>query len=70
MKVSGKTLAFDITNMYRNVQNPVWAFVVFQTNRFNNQQKDNSTFHHADVKKLWVELGGKRYPEESLDFGL
>jgi len=67
MKVTGKSLTFDITNIYRNVLNPVWAFVVFQTNRFNNQQKDNSTFDHADVKNLWVELGGKRYPEESLD---
>ena len=67
MKVTGKSLTFDITNIYRNVHNPVWAFVVFQTNRFNNHQKNNNTFDHADVKNLWVELGGKHYPEESLD---
>ena len=66
MKVTCKSLAFDITNIYRNVQNPVWAFVVFQTNRFNNQQNDN-TFGRADVKNLWLELGGKLYPEKSLD---
>ena len=66
MKVTGKSLAFDITNIYRNVNNPIWTFVVFQTNRFNNQQKDN-IFDHADDKNLWVEMGGKRYPEESLD---
>jgi hypothetical protein len=27
MKVKGKTLNFDITNIYRNVYNPVWGFV-------------------------------------------
>jgi len=67
MKVTGKSLTFDITNIYRNMQNPIWAFVVFQTNRLNNQQKDNSTFNHADVKNLWLEVSGRRYPEESLN---
>jgi hypothetical protein len=67
MKLTGKSLDFDITNIYKNVTNPLWAFVVFQTNRFNNQQKDNNTFDHVDVKNLWLEIGGKRYPEESLD---
>ena len=52
MKVTGKTLTFDITNIYRNVQNPIWAFVVFQKDRLNNQLKDNSTFDHANVKNL------------------
>jgi hypothetical protein len=70
MKVSGKTLHLDITNVYRNVTNPIWAFVVFQTNKSNKQLKGNSTFDHSDVKNLWLEVGGKRYPEESwnLDF--
>lgn len=67
MKVTGKSLTFDITNIYRNVQNPIWAFVVFQTNRLNNQQKKNSIFDHANVKNLWIELGGRRYPEETLN---
>jgi hypothetical protein len=67
MRVSGKSLAFDITNIYRNVQNPIWAFVVFQTNRSNNKQKDKNIFDHVDVRNLWLELGGKRYPEESLN---
>ncbi len=42
MKVTGKSLALDITNIYGNVNNPVWAFIVFQKKkkRFNNQQKD------------------------------
>ena len=70
MKISGKFLQINITNIYRNVTNPIWAFVVFQTNRPNSQLKDNSIFDHADVKNLWMEVGGKRYPEESwnLDF--
>jgi len=70
MKVIGKTLHLDITNIYRNVTNPLWAFVVFQTSRSGNQQKDNSEFDHTDVKNLWMEVGGTRYPEEfwDLDF--
>ena len=67
MNVTGKTLTFDITNIYRNVQNLIWAFVVFQTNKLGDQQKDNSTFDHANVKNLWIEVSGRRYPEESLD---
>ena len=67
MKVTGKSLSFDITNLYRNVHNPIWAFVVFQNNRLNNQQKDNAAFDHSDVRNLWIELGGRRYPKESLN---
>ena len=67
MKVTRKSLTFDITNIYRNVQNPIWAFVVFQTNRLNNQQTDNSTFDHTDVRNLWLEVSGRWYPEESLN---
>lgn len=67
IKVTGKSLNFDITNIYRNVQDPIWTFVVFQNNQLNNQQKDNSTFDQADVKDMWIELRGRRYPEESLN---
>jgi hypothetical protein len=52
--------------IYRKVNSPVWEFIVFQTNPFNNLQKDN-IFHHANVTNLWVEMGGKSYPEECLD---
>jgi hypothetical protein len=55
MKVTGKSLTADITNIYRNIQNPIWAFVVFQINRLNNQQKDNNAFDHSDMKNLWIE---------------
>jgi hypothetical protein len=67
MKVSGKSLALDITNIYRNVNNTVWAFVVFQTNRSNNQLKDNNTFDYTYVRNLWIEVGGERYPKEALN---
>jgi hypothetical protein len=61
------TLNIDITSIYRNVYNVVWEFVVFQTNRFNNQLKDNSIFDHVNVRNLWMEIDGERYPEESWD---
>ena len=68
MKISGKSLSFDITNIYRNVQNPMWAFIVFQTNQSNDEQKDNNTYYHVNVRNLWSDLGGESYPEESLKF--
>ena len=68
MKVSRKSLAFDIINIYRNVQNPIWKLIVFQTNQSNDQQKDNNTFDHVNDRNLWSDLGGESYPEESLKF--
>jgi len=67
IKLIGKTLHLDITNIYGNLTNPIWAFVVFQTNRSGNQQKNDNEFNHRDVKNLRVEIGGMRYPEESWD---
>lgn len=67
MKVTGKSLTADITNIYRSIQNPIWAFVVFQKNRLNNQQKGNNTFDHSHIKNLWIEVSGRCYPEETLD---
>jgi hypothetical protein len=67
VKVTGKTLTIDITNLYKSIINPIWAFVVFQTNRLNNQIKDNSRFDHSSVKDYWIELGKNRYPKELLD---
>ena len=66
MQATGNNLNFDITNIYRTVNNPIWTFVVFQTDRSNNQQKDN-LFDHVNVKNLRINLGGKCYPEESLN---
>jgi len=67
MKLTGKVLHLDTTNIYRNVIKSIWAFIVFQTKRSGNQQKNNNEFDHRDVKNLWMEIGWMRYPEESWD---
>jgi hypothetical protein len=66
MNVSGSYLTINAANGYRSVENPIWAFIVFQTNKLKNQEKDN-TFDHANVRNFWIDLDGRRYPEESLD---
>lgn len=65
--VKGKTLNFDITNVYRSVHNPLFAMVVFQTDKLNDQLEDTSEFDHMFVKNIHVEVNGKRYPEELTD---
>jgi hypothetical protein len=65
--VIGNTLNIDITSIYRNVYNPVWVFIAFQTNRSNNQLKDNGIFDHVNARNLWMEIGEKRYSEEFWD---
>lgn len=67
MKVTGKTLNFNITIISRIVDNPFWTFVVFQTNRDNSQLKDNGVFGHKHVWNLSMETDGQRYPKESWD---
>jgi len=70
MNVSGTSLYKDITMLYKETTNPVWAFVVFQTTRSKNQQMYNGQFDYIIVKNLWFDIGGKRYPEDpwELDF--
>ena len=51
-RLQGQTLHINKTDIYRAVINPIWAFVVFQTNRLNDQLKNNSEFGHANVKNL------------------
>ncbi|CAH1115848.1 unnamed protein product [Psylliodes chrysocephalus] len=67
--ISGKTLNLDITNIYRNVHNPLFGFVAFQTNKDSNYNQDQncSDFDHCKVKNIWFEVNNKRYPEELLD---
>lgn len=62
--ISGKTLNLDITNNYRNIRNPLFGMVAFQTNRLDNQDKETSAFDHCNVRNIWFEINGKRYPEE------
>ena len=52
IKVIGNTLSFDITNIYRNVNIPIWAFVAFRTHRQDNEQKVNNLFDHVNFKNL------------------
>lgn len=65
--VVGNTFRFDISNIYRNVRKPLFGFVVFQTNRAKNQEKDNSIFDNMNVKNIGFEVNGRRYPEENLE---
>lgn len=65
--VSGKTLNFDITNVYRNFNSPVFAMITFQTDKSNNQLANPSEFDHKFVRNIYVEVNGKRYPEELTD---
>lgn len=52
---------------YRNVNNPLFAIIGFQTNRLETQLNDPSIFDHCNVKNIWIELEGRRYPEEMLN---
>jgi len=65
MKVTEKTLNVDITSVFRNVDNPLWTVVVFQTNRDNSQLKDKGVFGHKIVRNLSMEIDGQPYPEQS-----
>lgn len=67
--ITGRTINLDITNVYRNIHNPLFGIVCFQTNRESNhnQDKDCSVFNHCNVKNIWFEVDGKRYPEELMD---
>jgi len=60
VKVTGKSLTFEITNLYRNVHNPVWVFVVFQKNRLNNQQKKITPYSIIQM----LEIYGLNYVED------
>lgn len=62
--ISGKTLNIDITNNYRNIRNPLFGIVGFQSNKLDDQDKSTSNFNHCYVKNIWFEINGKRYPEE------
>jgi len=38
MNVSGTSLRVSMTNIHEETTNPIWAFVIFQTNRSNKQK--------------------------------
>lgn len=65
--LTGKTFKKDTMSEYRNINNPLFAIVAFQTDLLDNQLKDPSGFDHCNVKNIWIELEGRRYPEEMLN---
>uniref|UniRef100_A0A1B6EXB8 Double jelly roll-like domain-containing protein n=1 Tax=Cuerna arida TaxID=1464854 RepID=A0A1B6EXB8_9HEMI len=62
--ISGTTYSLDITNIYRNISNPKFVIIGFQTDRQNNQEKDPSKFDSLNVKNIRVKLNGSYYPDE------
>ena len=65
--LNGKTFKKNIASTYRNIHNPLFAIVAFQTGGIENQLKRASVFNHCDVKNIWLEIDGQRYPQESLN---
>uniref|UniRef100_UPI001C8F2B05 hypothetical protein n=1 Tax=Klebsiella pneumoniae TaxID=573 RepID=UPI001C8F2B05 len=52
------------TNIYRNVYNPKFIIIGFQTDRQNNQEKDPYKFDSLNVKNYRIKLNGSYYPDE------
>ncbi|KAE9521780.1 hypothetical protein AGLY_017831 [Aphis glycines] len=68
--ITGKTLTKDITNMYKNVHNPLFAIVAFQTDKLDNQLRDPIQFNNCNLNNICLDIDSMRYPEEllNLDF--
>lgn len=65
--LSGKTFKRNIASTYRNIHNPLFAIVGFQTKGLETQLRKASVFDHCNVKNIWLEIDGQRYPQESLN---
>lgn len=62
-----KSFEIDITNNYHSLQfdMPYFIFVVFQTNRLNNQLLDSSEFDHCQLQNLSLKNGrNEEFPSE------
>jgi len=68
--ITGKTYNFDITNIYRNINNPKFIIVGFQKGRLNDQEYDTSIFDHMHVKNIRVKLNGQYYPDELMNLDI
>lgn len=62
--VTGTTLTYDITNIYRNIENPKFIIVGFQDDRCEQQIKDPSYFDSMKVKNIRVKINETNYPDE------
>ncbi|KAE9522966.1 hypothetical protein AGLY_016597 [Aphis glycines] len=65
--ISGKNIKLGLTTQYRSLNSPLFAGVVFQTNKLNTQEHDPCEFDHCNVKNFRFEINGRRYPEETQD---
>lgn len=68
--IAGSSLTFDITNTYRNVQNPTFIMVAFQDKSNKAQLRDASCFSHVSVKNIHVKINDAQYPEELQNFNI
>lgn len=68
--IVGKTNSFDITNIYRNINNPRFIIIAFQKGRWNDQFYDISKFDSMFVKNIRVKLNGHYYPDELLNLDI
>jgi len=48
-------------------EKPRYILLALQTNRTNDQTKNNSNFDHCNIKNAFVELNSERYPETDLN---
>ncbi|KAE9542938.1 hypothetical protein AGLY_002849 [Aphis glycines] len=67
INISGKTIKLVLTTQYRSSNNPLFAGMVFQTNKLSTQEHDVCEFDHCNVKNFRFEINGRRYPEETQD---
>lgn len=51
-----------------NVRAPIFVFVGFQTNKYQDQKKDSAVFDHCNVKNIRVDIDGVSYPENVPDY--
>lgn len=61
--INGNTFTFDVTNIFRNIQNPTFVMVAFQTDA-GSQLQDASLFSSMNVKNIRVKINENIYPEE------
>lgn len=60
--LNGNSCSFDVTNIFRNVQNPTFVLVAFQTTA--DQVNNSSHFTPANVKNIRIYINDQIYPEE------
>jgi len=62
--VHGTSYSFDISNIFRNISDPIFIIIGLQTKRKNDQTRDPSEFDAINIKNYYVKINGTRYPQE------